>query len=319
MDSIDREVLERALEWTRTGHRVCLITVAGTWGSAPRPVGALAAIREDGVIIGSVSGGCVEDDLINRVRQSGQPGAPELLSYGIDRGEAARWGLPCGGQLSLVAEPLTNAQWIAELLPRLDQGERIARRLDIATGQSGLSPAGTLLAASFDGNTLTSVFGPRWRLLLIGAGQLSRVLAPIAQVLDFRVYVCDPRPEYLAELADAGMIYLPGMPDDVVVAFKPDGHTAIVALTHDLKLDDMALLEALKSPAYYVGALGSRVNNAKRRQRLALFDLSAEQIARLHGPTGLRIGSRTPAEIAVAIAAELVSVRNGMAPAGAMI
>ena len=149
---------------------------------------------------------------------------------------------------------------------------------------------------------------------MIGAGQLSRVLAEMAKPLDFQVFVCDPREEYYSTLELPQVTWLPGMPDDVVTEFKPDANTAIVALTHDPKLDDMALIEALKSPAFYVGALGSRRNNDKRRERLALFDLSSDEIARLHGPIGLHIGSHTPAEIAVSILAEIVSVKNGVEP-----
>ena len=312
MDSIDREVLERSLEWKRGGHRVSLVTVIETWGSAPRPPGALLALRDDGLVVGSVSGGCVEDDMIDRVRKGGQVAKPGLITYGVTRDEAARFGLPCGGTLQLVEEPVGETAWIEELLARTSAHELVARELDLETGQVRLSPATRGDALSFDGRVLRTVFGPRYRLLIIGAGQLSRVLAEMAQVVDFQVFVCDPREEYFTTLEIPGVAYLPGMPDDIVVEFKPDAHTAIVALTHDPKLDDLALLEALKSPAFYVGALGSRKNNATRRERLAMFDLSASEVGRLHGPIGLHIGSRTPAEIAVSILAEMVSVRNGV-------
>jgi len=160
------------------------------------------------------------------------------------------------------------------------------------------------------------VHGPRWRLLIIGAGQASSYLANMALALDYEVIVCDPREEFRQTWDVPGTTLLADMPDDAVVALGIDRHSAVVALTHDPKLDDMALLEALKSPAFYVGALGSTASNAKRRQRLALFDLTAEQIARLHGPVGLDIGSRTPPEIAVAILAHLISVRNKKPSAG---
>jgi len=313
MDSIDREVLERTLEWCEGGHRVSLVTVIETWGSAPRPPGALLALCDDGRVVGSVSGGCVEDDLIDRVRKAGQPHAAGLVTYGVTRDEAARFGLPCGGTLQLVQEPVLDTAWVDELLRRTAAHELVARRLDLDSGEVSLEPAVRGEALDFDGHVLRTVFGPRHRMLIIGAGQLSRVLAEMAKALDFQVFVCDPREEYSSTLEIPAVHYLPGMPDDVVVALRPDAHTAIVALTHDPKLDDMALLEALKSPAFYVGALGSRANNAKRRERLALFDLSADEIARLHGPIGLHIGSRTPAEIAVSILAEIVAVRNGVA------
>jgi len=312
MDSIDREVLERTLEWSRGGHRVSLVTVIETWGSAPRPPGALLALCDDGRVVGSVSGGCVEDDLIDRVRKAGQPTKAGLVTYGVTRDEAARFGLPCGGTLQLVQEPVLDAGWVEELLARTASHELVVRQVDLESGQVTLEPATRGDTLAFDGRVLRTVFGPRYRLLIIGAGQLSRVLAAMAQALDFRVSVCDPREEYFSTLALPAVEYLPGMPDDVVLDFKPDANTAIVALTHDPKLDDMALIEALKSPAFYVGALGSRANNAKRRERLAMFDLAADEIARLHGPIGLHIGSRTPAEIAVSILAEIVAVKNGV-------
>jgi xanthine dehydrogenase accessory factor len=165
----------------------------------------------------------------------------------------------------------------------------------------------------FDGSTLITVFGPKWRLLLIGAGQLSQAVAQMALMLDFDVLVCDPRDEYAATLMAGmgGIRRVEGMPDDVVRELLPDAHTAIVALTHDPKLDDMALIEALQSSAFYVGALGSRRNQEARKQRLAEhFDLSVQELARLHGPVGLALGAKTPAEIAVAIVAEIVQVKN---------
>lgn len=314
MDSIDREVLEHARRWLASGRHVWLVTVVETWGSAPRPAGALLAMRDDGVVVGSVSGGCVEDDLIERVRAGERVDRPAMVVYGVSKEEAARFGLPCGGTLRLLQEPVIDAGWIDEVLARTSRQQLVARVLDIETGQSTLEPASPGDTFAFDGAHARQVFGPRYRLLVIGAGQLSRVLAEMARALDFEVFICDPREEYYTTLDIPQVSWLPGMPDDVVVEFRPDANTAIVALTHDPKLDDMALLEALKSPAFYVGALGSRSNNDKRRQRLATFDLSADEIARLHGPIGLHIGSRTPAEIAVAILAELVSVRNGVAP-----
>jgi len=173
---------------------------------------------------------------------------------------------------------------------------------------------------AYDGKTLTTVFGPKWRLLLIGAGQLSQAVASMAGQLDFEVLVCDPREEYAATLGIEGVRRVAGMPDDVVREMLPDAHTAIVALTHDPKLDDMALLEALKSAAFYVGALGSRRNQEVRKKRLAEhFDLSAEELARLHGPVGLRIGAKTPAEIAVSVMAEIVQVKNATTLAQASV
>jgi xanthine dehydrogenase accessory factor len=312
MDSLDREVLEHARDWFAAGRRVWLVTVLETWGSAPRPPGALLALRDDGLVVGSVSGGCVEDDLIKRVQTGERVAKPSLVVYGVAKEEAARFGLPCGGTLRLLQEPVTDAGWIDEVLERTSRQELVARTLDLETGRAEFAPAQRGEWFQFDGKTSRAVFGPRYRLLVIGAGQLSRVLAEMAKALDFQVFVCDPREEYYTTLELPQVTWLPGMPDDAIAAFKPDANTAVVALTHDPKLDDLALIEALKSPAFYVGALGSRKNTAKRRERLAMFELSADEIARLHGPIGLHLGSRTPAEIAVAILAEIVSVKNGV-------
>jgi xanthine dehydrogenase accessory factor len=310
MDSLDLQVLQQAGDWLKAGRQVWLVTVVETWGSAPRPPGALLALRDDGLVVGSVSGGCVEDDLIDRVRNGERVDRPSEMRYGVSKEEAARFGLPCGGTLRLVQEPLRDAGWIDQLLARTARHELVARTLDLADGSVRLESAHRGDAFSFDGQRLRAVFGPRWRLLMIGAGQLSRALAQMALMLDFEVICCDPREEFNSTWDLPGTRFAPGMPDDVAVELNLDPHSAVVALTHDPKLDDMALLEALKSPAFYIGALGSRANTAKRKERLAMFDLSRDEIARLHGPIGLDIGSRTPAEIAVSILAEIVAVRN---------
>lgn len=312
MDSLDLQVLTQARDWFAAGRAVRLVTVIETWGSAPRPPGALLAMRDDGLVVGSVSGGCVEDDLIERVRNGERVDRPSLVAYGVTKEEAARFGLPCGGNLRLVQEPLADAGWIDEVLARTQRHELVARRLDLATGQVSIEPATRGEAFSFDGRVMRALFGPRWRMLVIGAGQLSRVLAQMALALDFEVICCDPREEYHLTWDVPGTRFSRSMPDDLVQELQLDPHCAVVAVTHDPKLDDMALLEALKSPAFYVGALGSRSNTAKRRERLALFDLSAQEIDRLHGPIGLDLGGRTPAEIAVSILAEIVAVRHGV-------
>jgi xanthine dehydrogenase accessory factor len=312
MDSLDLQVLHQARAWRAEGHAVWLVTVLETWGSAPRPPGALLAMRADGLVAGSVSGGCVEDDLIDRVRKGERVATPSLVSYGVSKEEAARFGLPCGGNLRLVQEPLGDTAWINEVLARTERHELVARVVGLASGAVRVEPAHRGESFAFDGTTMRALYGPRWRMLVIGAGQLSRSLAQMALGLDFEVIVCDPREEYHLTWDVPGTTFSKAMPDDLAIELRLDPHTAVVAVTHDPKLDDLALLEALKSPAFYVGALGSRGNTAKRKERLALFDLSAAEIARLHGPIGLDIGSRTPAEIAVSILAEIVAVKNGV-------
>jgi xanthine dehydrogenase accessory factor len=312
MDSLDLQVLAQAREWRAQGRGVWLVTVLETWGSAPRPPGALLAMRDDGQVVGSVSGGCVEDDLIERVRSGERVATPQVVTYGVTKEEAARFGLPCGGTLRLVQEPLVDAAWVDDVLARTAAHELTARVLDLQTGAVRLEPGARGQAFAFDGRTLRALFGPRWRLLIVGAGQLSRAVAQIALLLDFEVICCDPREEYHLTWDVPGTAFTKEMPDDLVLRLQLDAHTAVVALTHDPKLDDMVLLEALKSPAFYIGALGSRANTARRRERLALFDLTPEQIDRLHGPIGLDLGARTPAEIAVSVAAEIVAVRNAV-------
>ncbi len=313
MDSVDLQVLRTSVGWLNEGHRVILATIVETWGSSPRPAGAMLAVRGDGLVAGSVSGGCVEDDLIFRIRnRSLAVEKPEIATYGISKDEATRYGLPCGGKLELVLEPVNDRQVLARLLDSVDRHELVARTLDMESGVVTLKAAGRGDELSFDRRHLTTVHGPRWRLLIIGAGQLSQYLAQMAQALDYSVTVCDPREEYADTWNVEGSVLDRGMPDDVVLAMKLDSHCAVVAVTHDPKLDDLALMEALKSPAFYVGALGSRLNSEKRRERLLMFDLSQGELERLHGPIGLSIGSKTPPEIAVSILAEMTAVRHGV-------
>jgi xanthine dehydrogenase accessory factor len=313
MDSVDIEVLRSAEAWRRAGHRVTLGTIVKTWGSAPRPVGALVVIRDDGQVVGSVSGGCVEDDLIDKVRSRAvAQGLPQLITYGVTNEEATRWGLPCGGTLQLVLEPVTQDSGLGELLETISRQQLVKRRLEMKTGRVALQPGQWQDTLEFDGIALTTVHGPRWRLVLIGAGQLTQYLAEMARMLDYHVSVIEPREEYASGWNVAGIELDRRMPDDVIAAMNLDGHSAVVALTHDPKIDDLALMEALKSAAFYVGAIGSKKNNDARRARLQEFDLAEGEIARLRGPVGLYIGSKTPPEIAVAILAEMTAVRHGV-------
>lgn len=311
MQSADLEVLHAAEAWLAQGRRVALATVVRTFGSAPRPEGALLALSDHGLLAGSVSGGCIEADLLERVRAD-FPGRPALASYGVETGTARRFGLPCGGILELVLEPLAGADALAPPLAALAERRCLRRSLDLETGRVEFDPDPALDDCSFDGRILARVFGPRWRLLAIGAGQITRFLADMAQALDYEVLVCEPREEYRASWKDDGATrLLAGMPDDMVRELAADGRSLVVALTHDPKLDDLALMEALASPAFYVGALGSRRNQATRRERLLELGLSRQQVDRLHGPVGLDLGGKTPAEIAIAILAQVTALRHG--------
>jgi xanthine dehydrogenase accessory factor len=315
MDNTDLMVLRSALQWMRHGHRVAMATVVSTWGSAPRPVGSWLAIRDDGWIEGSVSGGCIEDDLIGRIHDRPPDQVkPEILAWGVDAADAARRGLPCGGSIRVLVEPNPEQAALTSLMQRCSAGKLSLRVVDVATGNCRILDASPDDVFRFDGNLLQSIHGPAWRLIVIGAGQLSRFVSQIALAADYEVVVVDPREEFAGGFAVPGVTLRTDMPDDAILELGINRRTAVVALTHDPKLDDLALLEALRSDAFYVGALGSRRNQAQRRQRLALFDLSPGQIARLHGPVGLAIGARSPAEIAISILAGITAERHGHQP-----
>lgn len=307
MDAIDLELMRTALAWAGEGRRCWTATVLATYGSAPRPVGAMALLCEDGRVAGSVSGGCVEDDLMELLRADATGLLHgQRLVYGVNAAERSRLKLPCGGSLALWAEPAPVEDFTGALR-FVDGGQPCVRELDLRTGLSLVRTAHAGDVSALAGEHFMQRLGPRNRLILVGAAEVSRYLAPIARTLGFDVTVIDPRQEYLSTWpADIPARLLAQMPDDALVELAPDAGTAIVALSHDPKLDDMALLEALPGAAFYVGAMGSMRTTQARRQRLALFDLEPAAIARLRGPAGLDLGSRTPPEIAVAIAAELV-------------
>jgi xanthine dehydrogenase accessory factor len=312
MDNVDTQVLRKAADWLAEGRRVVLGTIVRTWGSAPRPVGSLVAIRDDGLVTGSVSGGCIEDDLVDKVRGRAIALAlPQRVKYGVTAEDAFRFGLPCGGTLELVLEPLGPQSQLVPLLERVLAGRQTVRRLDMASGAVRLEDGDGRDVLRATDSELVSVHGPRLRLLVIGAGQLTHYVAQMALACDYSVTICDPREEYADGWLVPGTELVRTMPDDTVIAMKPDRNTAIIALTHDPKLDDLALMEALRSDAFYVGAIGSQKNQAARKQRLLEFGVSAEQMTRLHGPVGLKNGARTPPEIAVSIMAELTAAKYG--------
>lgn len=328
MENIDVMVLRTLRDWRLAGQRALLATVVRTWGSSPRPVGSIMALCQDGSVVGSVSGGCIEDDLIYRftrayasaaaalpeVAQDIPTGPPRLVKYGISADEAHRFGLPCGGTLELLLEFDPDATSLAELVQTLAAGRLVRRTVHLETGAVTLATSVAPTDLSLDAQALANTFGPEFRMLLIGAGQLTEYLATMALFSGFAVTVCDPREEYARAWSVAGVAVLKDMPDDVVQAFAPDRRSCVVALTHDPKLDDLALLEALQTEAFYVGAIGSRRNNEARRQRMMEhFEQTEAGLARLRGPIGIYIGSKTPPEIAVSIMAEILAVKNGVA------
>ena len=329
MENLDVTVLRTLQGWRAQGRRALLATVVRTWGSSPRPVGSVMALCETGAVVGSVSGGCIEDDLIYRysrahgaVQGSSAPegitheiptGAPERVKYGVSADEAHRFGLPCGGTLELVLEFNPDATSLGELVGTLSSGHLVERRTELATGRVELRAAAAPTALADDGQWLSNTFGPEYRMLLIGAGQLTEYLATMALFSGFAVTVCDPREEYRGSWNVPGVTLTSDMPDDVVRGFGLDRRSCVIALTHDPKLDDLALLEALDTDAFYVGAIGSRRNNEARHARMIEhFGQTPERLARLRGPIGIYIGSKTPAEIAVSVMAEVLAVKNGV-------
>ncbi|MGN8006225.1 XdhC family protein [Acidovorax sp. 22279] len=327
MENLDVVVLRTLQGWRAAGRRALLATVVRTWGSSPRPVGSIMALCEDGAVVGSVSGGCIEDDLIDRhTRAYAQAGAaadgahhripsgpPSFVKYGISADEAHRFGLPCGGTLELLLEYDPDPTLLAELITQLAAGRLVQRTVRLSDGLVTLAPTQAPEDLKVDAQQLTNTFGPEYRMLLIGAGQLTEYLATMALFNGFAVTVCDPREEYRGSWSVPGATVVSDMPDDVVLAFKPDRRTCVVALTHDPKLDDLALLEALSTEAFYVGGIGSRRNNEARRARMIEhFDQTEASLQRLRGPIGIYIGSKTPPEIAVSVMAEILAVKNGV-------
>ena len=321
MENLDVMVLRTLRDWRVAGKHALLATVVRTWGSSPRPVGSIMALCEDGSVVGSVSGGCIEDDLIHRFTQAYAPGAeralpsgpPEWVKYGISADEAHRFGLPCGGTLELLLEFDPDAQGLAALVSQLDAGSLVQRSVELLDGHAELQACSAAASCHATDTHLINTFGPEFRMLLIGAGPLTECLATMAIFCGFAVTVCDPREEYRGSWALGGVTMRTEMPDDVVIDMRPDRRTCVVALTHDPKLDDLALLEALKTEAFYIGAIGSRRNHDARQQRMIEhFDETAESLQRLRGPIGLYIASKTPPEIAVSIMGEILAIKNGV-------
>ena len=307
IENSDQEVIHQAIEWLDQGHKVELVTVARTWGSSPRPPGSLAAVRDDGHLVGSVSGGCIEKQLAIRIDSDDRA---RTFAHEISNDEARKFGLPCGGQLELVFEALNNADELKSIVREVADRKRVARTVTLESGHTQIEQVDRNTEFLFDGNQLRKVFGPEWRVLLIGGGQLSRYVAQFARALDYEVVVCEPRPEFISSWNIPDCIISDKLPDEAVLEFATDHHSVVLALTHDPNLDDSALIEALPSDAFYVGALGSKANNERRKKRLTGIGVEDSEVQRLHGPVGLDIGSRSAAEIAVSIVAELIQTRN---------
>jgi len=324
IENADQQVLSQLTRWLEEGQKAWLATVVKTWGSSPRPVGSLLCCNEAGHVAGSLSGGCIEEDLLTKITKGElAQDKPEVMLYGATQEESDRFGLPCGGQLHIVVEPQMDQRNLAQFQAvnnRLAQRECIERTVDISTGEVTIEEKERFQQLQFIGELenidtpnerfLKQTYGPRYQLFLIGAGQVSMYLAQMAQMLDYHVVVCDPREEMIEQWTIEGTQLVRDMPDDAVRKYADDYFSAIIALTHDPRIDDMGLMEALKTESFFIGAMGSTRTSAKRRERLLQLDLTEDQINNLHAPVGLNLGSKTPAEIAIAILAQLTALRS---------
>lgn len=303
----DLATLATGLDWARAGHGVGIATVMTTWGSAPRRMGSHLAVRADGLFAGSVSGGCVEADVILAAQDLIAAGTGHaVLEFGVADEVAWSAGLACGGRISILVQRLADdglpVALVADVLAATAVGEARNISSDPATGQAQAGDAGPFVRA----------YPPPRRLLIIGAVHIAQALVPLAQGLGIAASVIDPRGLFAADDRFAGVVLDRRWPDEALAALRPDAATALVALTHDPKVDDVALAAALRSPAFYIAALGSRKNHAARLDRLAARGFGAADLARIHGPAGLNIGAANPAEIALSIAAQLVASWRGV-------
>ena len=322
MQAVDQQVLNQVCEWLDAEETCWLATVVETWGSSPRPVGSLLTCNRAGQVRGSLSGGCVEDDLLEKLT-AGELAREraQFFQYGITPEETERLGLPCGGHLNIVVEPLpANDAFrghFGHLRERVSRRRSVRRTVDLRNGATDVEDvdAHTPLHYDNDAQVLTHTYGPQFQLFIIGSGMVSSYVAEMAQALDYQVTVCDPRAHLLDEFSVPGVTKVNDMPDDAIEKHANDPLTAIVALTHDPRIDDMGMMVALKTDAFYIGAMGSTRTSANRRERLKALELTDREIARLHAPIGLPIGSKTPPEIAVAILAEITAVRHQAASA----
>ncbi len=294
-------VIAAAKTWK--GERMAIATVVSTWGSAPRPKGSHMLVHEDGRFEGSVSGGCVESDILATAADV-IAGAPfQLRNYGV--ADAAAWevGLPCGGEIAVMVQPVSAEGFDPELFDRIaearDQGDALTVTTDLATGHSDARPAET-------GEVFVNRYDPPRRLLIVGAVQIAQALAGLARELGIATVVIDPRARFLTDERFPGVTLDDRWPDEAIAALRPGPSTAVVTLSHDIKIDDPALIAALATDAAYVGALGSRKSHAARRERLAAAGVSPENIDRIDAPVGIDIGAIGPSEIALSVAAAMI-------------
>lgn len=314
MHTQDYAVLSAALDAVNAGQLCWLATVVAVHGSSPRPPGSLALFLPPSSQVGSLSGGCVEEELLASILGGEfSTQSPYVLRYGVSAEENARLGLPCGGHLTVFLQALSadrDGAWLMAVKAALDERQVVERRVGRDDGDTQMHKRSAFCELTFDEHELVQSFGPRQRMLLVGAGQLAASVAELALGLDYDVLVCDPREEARADWRGPAVPLLAMMPDDAVREHADDSQSIVITLTHDPRIDDMALMEALESKAWYVGALGSVRTTEQRKERLHALGIAPAAIDRLHAPVGLDIGSKTPPEIAVSIIAQLVRLRR---------
>lgn len=310
MQAEHEDILQSALEAARAGKKICLVSVIETFGSSPRPVGSLLAVADSGEFWGSVSGGCVEEELLERLRAC-WPSHATLLLYGESEEERARLQLPCGGCMRLYLQTITEAL-LEEALAALQRRQTVALVSDLKSGRCELQDCDVWQEHCWDGQRWLNVLGPRWQLYIVGAGPISQYLVQMAELINIRCVVIDPRPDYAEQWQVQWAPLYRQYPDDVLAELGVDAHSFIATVSHDPKIDDLAIMYALRSKAAYIGAMGSVRTSAKRRSRLQEhFGFSERELKKLKAPIGLDIHSKTPAEIAISILADLIAVKNG--------
>lgn len=312
MQSQDQEVFEKLVEWLENGSAPYLCTIVKAIGSSPRPIGSMLGCCGEHSV-GTLSGGCVEEDLLEKLRTNAiDTSIPQLIEYGVSAEENERLGLPCGGRLQILVQQLfpARAAWVVDVVSALRARNSMARTTDLKTGITSIEVTEDYVPLSLTQDSLRQGLGPKMQMLLVGAGQLAQVLAHLAIAMDYEVIVTDTREDVIAQWQGPDVELLHGLPDDIIAGRSSDPKNVIVTLTHDPRIDDMALLEALETPAWYVGALGSIKTTKARLERLTALGVTQAQLQRLHAPVGLDIGSKTPWEIAVAIMAEITQLRR---------
>ena len=322
MLSSQQQIVTHVSKWLESDRPVWLCTILKTWGSSPRPIGAMMACTLDGELVGSISGGCIEEDFLEQLRNGqlkyqydAEGSKPFKVMYGMTEEEQARLKLPCGGQLHVLLEFIeptaSNKTVFAELISALENHTHISRLVDLQTGAISVSAESREAAVVIRDEIMSHSLSPMYRLLLLGAGDVAKYVAEMALALEYDVTLCDPRPNYLDNWEVDGVEKTSRLPDDVVREHFSNPYSGIIALAHDPRVDDMALMEALKTDAFYVGAMGSERTSAARRERLPELGLSKDEIDIQHAPIGFQIQSKTPAEIAISIMAEVTAKRHG--------